>query len=63
MLGDASGPNLGPLTKAEKGDTRTLQEILVQDCKRTDMRYSKKPDAWSQYLGVSWCVSIIEALS
>ena len=34
LLNDASGRNLGPLTEAEKGDSRKLQEILVQDCGR-----------------------------
>jgi len=63
LLGDASGPNLGPLTEAEKSETRTLEEIQVQDCGRRPDMNCVKPDASSKYRGVSWCVSIIEALS
>ena len=56
VLGDASGRNLGPLTKAEKSDTRTLEDILVKDCeKRRPLVHSvKKPDASSKYKGVSF---------
>jgi hypothetical protein len=59
LLGDATGPNLGPLTEAEKGDTRTLEEIQSQDCgRRPGMTGVKKPDATSKYRGVSWCVKL-----
>ena len=59
MDGDTSGFNLGPLTEAVKSDTRTLEEILLQDCeRRPDKTSVKKPDASSKYFGVSWCVNI-----
>jgi hypothetical protein len=54
--GDASGPNCGPLSDAEKAelDKMMLEEIKAE-WERVDPRKIKKAGLSSKYRGVCWC--------